>query len=446
MLSEATAVRRRFYLHLVDATDGKTPETGEAAGQPEISKNGAAFASTSARLTAIGDGSYYVELTTGEIDTLGKVIVRFKSAETCEFQEIANVVAYDPYAATNLGLTALPTANPGANTGLPTVDANNRLAGIQGEKNTLDALNDIAAGTAMALVNDALSAAALKADAVTKIAGGVLVEPATDKIDGSAITDLRLARLDATVSSRAAPGAAMALVADALTAAALAADAVEEIAGAILVAPAEDKIDGSAITEARLAKLAVSGTLAHSDAADTYKATVSALALEATAQAIGAYVDDLESRLTAERAGYLDELNIGAETLAHTGNAASFMADVAALALEATLTAIKGDGWTDETLVALKAALDACAVPGDAMALTTGERSAVADAVADEEFMSAGITDDTLRAALKAAWAQGAGKWTLVDTTLTLYAPNGTTVVRQFTIDSAEAPTERIPV
>ena len=36
-----------------------------------------------------------------------------------------------------------------------------------------------------------------------------------------------------------------------------------------------------------------------------------------------------------------------------------YKADVSALALEATLTAIKGDGWTDETLVALKAWMDA---------------------------------------------------------------------------------------
>jgi len=34
-LSESTAARMRVFLHLVDATDGLTPETGEAAGQPQ---------------------------------------------------------------------------------------------------------------------------------------------------------------------------------------------------------------------------------------------------------------------------------------------------------------------------------------------------------------------------------------------------------------------------
>lgn len=37
------------------------------------------------------------------------------------------LVAYDPQAATNLGLSGLPTANPGANGGLPTTDANNAV-------------------------------------------------------------------------------------------------------------------------------------------------------------------------------------------------------------------------------------------------------------------------------------------------------------------------------
>jgi len=79
-----------------------------------------------------------------------------------------------------------------------------------------------------------------------------------------------------------------------------------------------------------------------------YKADVSALALEATLtaikgsgwttetlKAIKEYVDDLEGRLTATRAGYLDNLSAGA------------------VALEATLTAIKGAGWSTQTLVSL---------------------------------------------------------------------------------------------
>lgn len=52
-------------------------------------------------------------------------------------------------------------------------------------------------------------------------------------------------------------------------------------------------------------------------------------------------------------------------------------------------------------------------------------------------------TAETLGDALNAARAQGFGKWAKSGTTLTLYAADGTTVVRTFTLDSATAPTSR---
>lgn len=98
-LSEGTAARRRVLVGvLVDATDGFTPETGEAAGQPQLSKNGGAWANTTATLVSIGNGRYYVELTAAELDTVGRIAVRYKSAATREYQtEGLSVVAFDPY-------------------------------------------------------------------------------------------------------------------------------------------------------------------------------------------------------------------------------------------------------------------------------------------------------------------------------------------------------------
>jgi len=66
----------------------------------------------------------------------------------------------------------------------------------------------------------------------------------------------------------------------------------------------------------------------------------------------------LDSRLTAARGGYLDKLNVSG-ALAHSDAAATYRADVSALALEATLTAIKGAGWTAETLKAIADAIGA---------------------------------------------------------------------------------------
>lgn len=97
--SESTAARRRVYFHLVDATDGMTPETGEASGQPQISTNGGSFANTSATLTSIGNGRYYVELTTGELGTLGNLQLRYKSAATAEAVASVQVVLNSPFVA-----------------------------------------------------------------------------------------------------------------------------------------------------------------------------------------------------------------------------------------------------------------------------------------------------------------------------------------------------------
>lgn len=119
-LSEATAARRRIPLHLVDATDGITPETGESGGQPQLSKAGAAFANTTATLTAVGNGLYYVELTASEVDTVGFGVVRYKSAATAECQVVFQVISFDPYDATRLGLAALPNAAAEAAGGLYT--------------------------------------------------------------------------------------------------------------------------------------------------------------------------------------------------------------------------------------------------------------------------------------------------------------------------------------
>ena len=83
-LGETVAARRRVYLRCTDPTDGHTPEVGEAAGQPQLSKNGAAAANTSATLTAVDatNGVYYVELTEAELDTVGTYAVIYASASS----------------------------------------------------------------------------------------------------------------------------------------------------------------------------------------------------------------------------------------------------------------------------------------------------------------------------------------------------------------------------
>jgi len=103
--SEATAEYRRMYFHCVDATDGMTPETGEADGQPQISLNGAGWGNTTNVLVAMGNGRYYVELVAAtEVNSLGIIEGRYKSANTAEsIGTTLQVVPFDPY-------DAIPTA------------------------------------------------------------------------------------------------------------------------------------------------------------------------------------------------------------------------------------------------------------------------------------------------------------------------------------------------
>ncbi len=222
--SEATAAQRRVFLHLVDATDGITPETGEGGGQPQVSENGAAFGNTSGTLVHVGNGLYYVELIGTELDTLGIVAVRFKSAATAEAQVIAQVVPWDPYDAVRQGMTALPNAAAEAAGGLYTRGAGagqiNQNANGQVDTRTVAMAADVVTAAAIAtaaidadsIAANAITAAKINAAAITaaKFAVGAIDASAiaTDaitntKIAAGAITVSEAPNLDALVSSRA---------------------------------------------------------------------------------------------------------------------------------------------------------------------------------------------------------------------------------------------------
>jgi acyl-CoA synthetase (NDP forming) len=98
--SSATAAYRRVYLHLVDATDGITPETGIAAATAMLSVNGAAAAASTNNIVEIdaGDlpGAYYLELTAAELGTLGTIRGGFKAAACAWAPFTVTVVDYDP--------------------------------------------------------------------------------------------------------------------------------------------------------------------------------------------------------------------------------------------------------------------------------------------------------------------------------------------------------------
>jgi hypothetical protein len=98
-VAENNNERRRVFFHLVDATDGITPEAGEAGGTPTISFNGRTPVNTVNTLVAVdaSKGDYYLELAITEIAYPGLLLLHYKSANTAHFAQEAQVMAFDPY-------------------------------------------------------------------------------------------------------------------------------------------------------------------------------------------------------------------------------------------------------------------------------------------------------------------------------------------------------------
>lgn len=112
LANEAQATRRRVYFDLRDATDGITPETGEAGGQPQISVDGAAWTNAGiGTLVHIGSGRYHAEITQATLVNGAHIETRFKSANTLETPgDSVQVVAFNPNDADGLGLSRMDAA------------------------------------------------------------------------------------------------------------------------------------------------------------------------------------------------------------------------------------------------------------------------------------------------------------------------------------------------
>jgi hypothetical protein len=98
---------------------------------------------------------------------------------------------------------------------------------------------------------------------------------------------------------------------------------------------------------------------------------------------------------------------------------------------------------------------DAAFVAGvDRVTITVRGASGTNGAVVDCQLISSQLdltqavptsnSANTVGDCLNAARAQGFGKWSVTGTTLRLYAPDGTTVVRTFTLDSETSPSQRV--
>jgi len=114
--SEATAARRWILFQCVDddSADGYAPKTGLtfSSGELKVAKTGAAAANAANFATVVeaGNGFYWYQFSAAELDTLGSVALIVNKDDVYAEAAIGVVVAYDPYSASDLGLTNIDAA------------------------------------------------------------------------------------------------------------------------------------------------------------------------------------------------------------------------------------------------------------------------------------------------------------------------------------------------
>ena len=201
--SEATAARRRIPVLLVDITDGFTPETGVVTPTINISKNGATVASGAGTWTEIGNGQYYYEFTSAEVDTLGWIAVNIEKATVSrDYNAVVQVMAYDYAAATNLGLTAIPAVATGSLGAIPTTGTGANQIAVNGSgaiSTVVSVSGSVGSVTGNVSGNVVGSVGSLTATAVQNIWDDTTSSLTTVGSIGKLLVD----NVNATISSRA---------------------------------------------------------------------------------------------------------------------------------------------------------------------------------------------------------------------------------------------------
>jgi hypothetical protein len=118
-IQQSSAAQPLLFL-LVSSSDHISPATG-LTPTVTLSKNGGAFASPAGAVSEVGSGVYKVAANGTDSNTLGPLWLHATATGADPTDVVFPVVAFNPQSATNLGLSALPTAAPAASGGLPIV-------------------------------------------------------------------------------------------------------------------------------------------------------------------------------------------------------------------------------------------------------------------------------------------------------------------------------------
>jgi len=74
--SESVAARRDLFVQMVSDDDGLTPATGKQLTVELVKAGGSSYAAIAGSSAEIGDGTYKISLATGDLDTVGEVMLQ----------------------------------------------------------------------------------------------------------------------------------------------------------------------------------------------------------------------------------------------------------------------------------------------------------------------------------------------------------------------------------
>lgn len=108
--SEATAARRTVFFTAINTADDSVYTSTLSGSDIMLSKAGGTEAASTGTATHIATGLFKYVLATDEVDTLGELSLRLAKTGVYNDVRVINVVGFDPYSATSLGLSNLDAA------------------------------------------------------------------------------------------------------------------------------------------------------------------------------------------------------------------------------------------------------------------------------------------------------------------------------------------------
>ena len=186
---------QKILLYAIDSSSG-LGKTGLTDLVCSVSKDGASNASATNTAAAVGNGLYSLELTAAET---GAALVGVSATSAT-----ASVVVNPLIVFTTDG--AVPPQEAGTSGGLGTVDASNRIAGIQGTINDLDGLNNFdpasdTVATVTTVTNMRGTDSALLASSAPSNFGDLAITSSTGKVTAGTVDDKTGYSLSGTITT-----------------------------------------------------------------------------------------------------------------------------------------------------------------------------------------------------------------------------------------------------